>query len=271
MIDDYLYKLIKINKNSYNKQLKGRQAMKMKKIRDLILVDIDEEKTMVIACDSSGSIGEKENDVLKVSPFITGKYCARVGLLEIISTNAEVIAVIDNVCNEMYPTGEQIIKGIEEELACANLIDVALGGSTEENFPSFSTALGVTVIGMGRKQTLKINNVQKDGLIYSVGLPKVGGEINIKGDEEIIEYNTLMSLLGLHGVMEIVPVGSKGILYEAKELAKYNNKEFILSVNEGIDIYKSAGPATCIIIAIDKSIEGDIKKIPNSFKIGELI
>jgi len=245
--------------------------MKMKKIRDLILVDIDEEKTLVIACDSSGSIGEKENDLLKVPAFITGKYIARVGLFEVISTNAEVITVIDNVCNEMYPTGEQIIKGIQEEMINAGLKDVALGGSTEENFPTFSTALGVTVIGIGRKETLKINNVQKDGLIYSIGIPKVGGEINIKGDEEIIEYNTLISLLKVDGVKEIVPVGSKGILYEAKELAKNNNKEFKLSVSEGIDIYKSAGPATAIIIAIDKVIEEEIKKIPNSFKIGELI
>lgn len=244
--------------------------MKMKKVRDLILVDIDSEKTMVIACDSAGSIGEKENDILRVSPFITGKYCARVGLLEVISTNAEVVAVIDNVCNEMYPTGEQIIKGIEEELACAGLEEVALGGSTEENFPTFSTAVGVTVIGVGRKEILKINSVKNNGFIYSIGIPKVGGEINIKQDKEIIEYKTLMELLKLEGVQEIVPVGSKGILYEAKELAKNNKKGFILTCDEKIDIYKSAGPATCIIISIDKSIEEYIKKIPNSFKIGEL-
>lgn len=71
---------------------------------------------------------------------------------------------------------------------------------------------------------MKVNNIKKDCLVISIGIPKVGKEINIEGyDEEIANYNHIYSLLKEEEAYEIVPVGSKGILYEAEELAKNNN------------------------------------------------
>jgi hypothetical protein len=244
--------------------------MIIERIRDLIFVEIDNEKKLVIACDSCGSIGEKDHDVLKVPPFITGKYTARVGLLEVLCTNSKVVAVIDNVCAEMDPTGREIIKGIEEELLAAGLKDVALGGSTEENFETFATGLGITVIGLGSKKELKVNNIKNDAMVYSLGIPKVGGEINLKGDEEIAQYEIIKELLTEDNVFEIVPVGSKGILYEAREIAKFNKKEFILDDEKSIDIYKSAGPATTVLLCISKVMEEKVKNIPNTFKVGRI-
>lgn len=242
--------------------------MKINKIRDLVLVDIDENKSMVIACDSCGSIGDKPHDALKVPPFITGKYTVRVGLLEVLSSGAEVVTVIDNVCAEMKPTGEEIIKGIKSELELANINSVALNGSTEENFPCVSTGLGITIIGISEKSKLRVNNIKDDILIYSIGIPKVGEEISYEYDEDIFQYDVLYYLRELKEVKEIVPVGSKGILYEAEELAKNNCMEFILEENLSIDINRSCGPATVAIIAVDKNIEEKIKAIKNSHKIG---
>jgi hypothetical protein len=58
--------------------------MDVLKIRDLTLIKIDSEKTMVIACDSCGSIGMKKYDVLKVPPFFTGKFTTKVALMEVL-------------------------------------------------------------------------------------------------------------------------------------------------------------------------------------------
>lgn len=39
---------------------KGVSFMNVKKVRDLTLISLDKDKTLVVACDSSGSIGSKK-------------------------------------------------------------------------------------------------------------------------------------------------------------------------------------------------------------------
>lgn len=224
--------------------------MDFRKVRDLTIISLDKERAMVIACDSCGGIGMKAGDVLKVPPFYVGKFTARVPLLEVLCTGAEIVSIADTISNEMKPTGEEIIKGIEEELKEAGIDGVILTGSTEENFKTSSTALGVTVIGIGSSLNLRVNSIKKEALLISVGLPKVGGEINLVKDEDIVDYHILKKLLTFDSVYEIVPVGSRGILYETQLLAESNGAELFLEKEINVDIYKSGGPSTCLITAV---------------------
>ncbi|KEJ01959.1 alpha-ribazole-5-phosphate synthase [Clostridium botulinum] len=256
--------------------------MNVKKVRDLTLISLDKDKTLVVACDSSGSIGPKKNDILKIPAFYTGKFTIRVGILEVMCTGAEIVTVTNAVCCEMNPTGREIIDGIKGELKRAGIDEVVLTGSTEENFPSFSTGLGITVLGIVDNSIIKVNNVNNcsgnnekhnkyDILLISVGIPKVGEEINIYNDKEIVDYEDIKILLENPKVYEIVPVGSKGILYEGEVLAKNNNLKLKLKENISIDIKKSNGPATTIIAAIHKEEYENIRaKINNVNIIGKL-
>lgn len=227
--------------------------MEVRKIRDLTLITLDEKRTMVIACDSCGGVGMKEGDELKVPPFFVGKFAARVPLLEVMCTGAEVVTITDTVSNEMEPTGAEIISGIKEELMAAGIKDIVLTGSTEENFKTSVTALGTTVVGLVNTNELKVNNIKTDALLISIGLPKVGGQINFVKDDEIVDYPSIKNLLKADFVYEIVPVGSKGIAYEAEQLAINNKLRLKLDKNIIVDINKSGGPATCVIAAIDRS------------------
>jgi hypothetical protein len=234
--------------------------MEIKRVRDLSLIALDEKRTMVIACDSCGGIGMKEGDTLKVPPFYVGKLIARVPLLEVLCTGASVITITDAVCNEMENTGIEIIKGIKAELSEADIEDIVLTGSTEENMTTSSTALGITIVGIVDSEKLKVNKAQKDALIISIGLPKVGGEINIVSDEELVSYTDISRLLSSDCVYEIVPVGSKGIAYEAQQLALNNKLVLHLEEKQSIDIKKSSGPATCVIAAVNPKIFPYIKE-----------
>ena len=187
--------------------------MEVKKVRDLTLISLTQDKTLVVACDSSGSIGPKKNDMLKIPAFYTGKFAIRVGILEVMCTGAEIVTVTNAVCCEMNPTGKDI----------------------------------------------------------SVGIPKLGKEINIYDDKEIVDYVDIKILLENPKVYEIVPVGSKGILYEGEVLAKNNNLKLKLEENIPIDIKKSNGPATTVIAAIHKEEYKNIReKINNINIIGKL-
>ncbi|WP_425059349.1 hypothetical protein SCACP_40330 [Sporomusa carbonis] len=244
--------------------------MNIRKVRDLTLISVDDRKTMVIACDSCGSIGNKEGDALKVPPFITGKFTARVALFEVMGTGAQVVCLTNTVCNEMEPTGREIIKGIEEELRSAGLDNVVLTGSTEENFPTIATGIGITVMGLADNAALKINNVKQEALVVAIGMPKVGYEVLTCRPGDIADYRTIKLLLATDGVREIVPVGSKGIGYEAQQLAQSNQLDLIINENTKLDLKKSAGPCTVIIAAVEKDIMKKISNISNVEIIGKL-
>jgi hypothetical protein len=246
--------------------------MKISKVRDLTLVEINDEKVLVVACDSCGSIGLKEGDVLKVPPYFTGRFTARVTILEVMSTGADIVTIADAVCCEMNPTGEDIMRGIKEELKAAEISDIVLTGSTEENFPTFSTGLGVTTIGIVDKNKIKLKNVCGSSSVIVVGIPKVGNEINLEKDEEIVRYSQLKKLLEDSSVFEIVPCGSKGIQYEAEALAEENGLQFKLIEDIKVDVKRSCGPATVIIAAVaTESVPRFLKEINNSSCIGYLM
>jgi hypothetical protein len=244
--------------------------MKVEKIRDLTLINIDEKKIMIIACDSCGGVGLKENDVLKVSPFYVGAFTVRVAMMEVMCTGAEIVTVVDAVCNEMEHTGSEIIKGIKHELKKAEVEEVVLTGSTEENFSTYTTGLGVTVIGLTQNKNLKLKMLKGPAVVISIGIPQVGDEINLDTGEGIIDYNTVKYMIGLEGVYEIIPIGSKGILYEAETVAKNYNLTLYIKENENIDIHKSAGPATCVIAFIKKDILKYVQCLKNVNIIGKV-
>lgn len=245
--------------------------MKVIKARDITLVDIGDSKTMVIACDSCGGIGLKTGDTLKVPPYYIGKFTTRVAVMEVICSGAEVVTVVDAVCNEMEPTGKEIMLGINSELEAAGINHASLTGSTEENFPTISTGLGVTAIGIARNMNLKVCSVYQKAVIISVGIPKVGSEIKLEGDSEIVSYEDINYLLKREDVLEIVPVGSKGIKYEALKLSEINNMKLKLETEINIDIEKTAGPATALIAAITAEAVEDIRSsLKNVCAIGEL-
>ncbi|KXZ38870.1 alpha-ribazole kinase [Alkalithermobacter thermoalcaliphilus JW-YL-7 = DSM 7308] len=245
--------------------------MKVEKIRDLTLVSIDNQNKMVISCDSCGSIGLKSGDVFKVDPFYVGRFTARVALLEVLCSGANIVCITNAICNEMNPTGKQIIKGIKEELKLLDLDDVVLTGSTEENFITTSTGLGVTVIGIAKEDKIKVNNIDCSCILVSIGIPKVGNEIDLDNDIQIASYKTLDKLLNTQGILEIVPVGSKGIMYECEQLAINNGLNLQIYENSNIDLYKSAGPATVLVAAVKDNCLKDIKDIENLNVIGRLI
>lgn len=245
--------------------------MKIRKVRDLTLVTIDEQKTLVIACDSCGGVGMKEGDALKVSPQITGKFTARVALLEVVCAGAEVVCVTNNVCNEMDDTGKQVQQGIIEELEAAGIDQIVLTGSTEENFPTISTGIGITVLGIAASLQLKVNQIHQDAELVVIGQPKVGAEILTSQPGEIVAYDTIQYLLARHDVCEIVPVGSKGIYYEAQQLAAYNDATLVLKQNIKLDIKKSAGPCSVILVAVTEAGLPSITALPHSAVIGKIV
>jgi selenophosphate synthetase-related protein len=238
------------------------------KRRDLTVVEIGDGKSLVIACDSCGGVGEKSGDALVAPNEIVGELSARVPLMEVISSGARVISVTNAVSCEMDPTGEEIIRGVKKEMKKAGVSDATLNGSTEENFPTVATAVGVTVIGVSETDKLKFNKCSAGDRVILIGEPIFGAEI-LKNENAPTSYDDVYKLLKREEIKEIVPVGSKGALFEAENLAAING--LLFSVFDcGVDLKKSAGPATCVIAAVSKDCAASVES-SGAIVIGEFI
>ncbi|WP_352420201.1 AIR synthase related protein [Proteiniborus sp.] len=239
--------------------------MNISKFRDLTFIDINNDQIMVIACDSAGAIGNKEMDIVKVEPDIVGYFTAQVALMEILAIGAEPITIVNTLSVEMDNTGKRIIEGIKRATEPLNFPNTEIiTGSTEENFPAYQTGIGLTIIGIIEKKSWNPPKTIANTLAVVVGIPKVGNEVIKDKGREVLSIPHLLELKHNPDVYEILPVGSKGILHELKEMARTNGLGFCLDDEMSLDIEKSAGPATCAIISIN---EKEYNNLKNNFPI----
>lgn len=233
--------------------------MNIKKYRDLTLININKDQILVISCDSSGGIGNKENDVVQTDPEIVGYFTTQVGLMEILAFGATPIAVVDTLSVEMEDTGRRILNGIRKALEPLEFdLNNIITGSTEENFPVTVTGIGVTIIGIIDKNNWIKPKTSSEMLAAVVGLPKLGNEV-LQDENVIMDVERLMELKERNYIQEVLPVGSKGILHELKLMSKTNNLKFVLDEDLTLDLKKSGGPSTCVIISIKEEKYNEFK------------
>lgn len=116
-----------------------------------------------------------------------------------------------------------------------------------------------------RNDDFKVNCVTNDSVLLLVGMPKVGAELSVEGDPDIVTMEDIKILTDVFHASEIVPVGSHGIAYECQLLAENNGMTLSLKNNDLVNLYKSAGPVTCVIAAVSlssfQSVPVDIPRI----------
>lgn len=237
--------------------------------RDVEVVPLDGAQYLVTACDSCGGIGSKEQDVVKVTPYIVGRFTTRVALMEVVAAGAAPRLVTAAVSNEPDPTGKEILAGVSDELRTLNLEDLPVSVSTEKNTLTVQTGLGITVIGICQRDSLRISKTKPGDHLYCLGLPKLGPEVADPADPEMAQCNHIPVLLSVKGVHDIIPVGSKGIRGEAELLAAELNLVFEPEEDLVIDIDKSAGPSTVLIFSCEDEFTPTFPLAPIN-KIGKI-
>lgn len=225
--------------------------------RDLSLIDIGDKK-LIFATDSSGAIGMKENDQVRIDNYRLGRFLAQVPFMEIMATGAEPFYVFLPIANEMEPTAAGIIEGVKSIMKDAGMDLGSINGSTEENMATSQTGAAITIMAVV-DGNFKLPKAKRGQGVFSIGLPKVGQEVlNDRG--EIMTLYHLKELRKMDFVGDILPVGSKGIYYEAGEMARSNSLELELIFKEDL-IYKSAGPATVALCSAPEDKFEELKKL----------
>lgn len=236
--------------------------MNIKQIRDLTVIDFDENRYLGIACDSCGGIGLKEHDVVKASPQLTAYQTGKVVLAELMSMGFTPLIMADGLAVEMNDTGKQLIEGFNEVLSRLKTTKVHLTGSTEENIRTVQTSMGVTCIGICQKDKLKYKKTRKDDVCLLIGLPLVGNDV-VNNPDKILDIDDFEKLYLYDYIKEMLPVGSRGVAAELNDLCDYNNLNIKFEDNIYVNLKNSGGPSCSCIITTDENHVNIIKSLVN--------
>lgn len=242
----------------------------IRQFRDLTLIPLCHDELLVIACDSLGGIGPKQHDMVKVPAEIVGQYTVRGPLMEVLAAGARPMAVINTLGVEMMPTGAAIVQGIRKELVLSRLpAEILVTGSTEENVKTCQTALGITVLGKASRSELRLGKSFAGDVVACLGKPLVGEEVLLGAPADT---QLLFELLALPWLHEILPVGSKGIGHEARALAAGADLTLALALDLKLDLEKSAGPSTCLLVTLAEKQLSALQEVCNLpvFRLGSL-
>jgi hypothetical protein len=222
-------------------------GVKIVRFRD-VLYWTDGDSVYVLACDSNAGIGQRPHDALNQPPTETGYSAAKVALMEVLASGATPFVLTNALGGPRDDYGRQLLAGIAAALAEVDA-DVTLTGSDETNVPTEQTAIGVTVVGRAHRTELRLGRSKPGDVILVVGLPKDGLLVPYtEGDSDIANLRDLQAVARLSYIHELLPVGSRGIEYEARQLAAGGAIRFHDEL--AIDLAASAGSSTCFLVAV---------------------
>ena len=225
---------------------------------DAIEIPFNEQASIIIATDNSGAIGMKKLDEVVVPYEVVAYFAFRVAAMECLAAGGQPFSVvIHNFCGD--EEWVDITRGIKKGLQELALTHLPITGSTESNFPLVQSALGVIVLGKKERQSsstkVDINKME----IAVIGVPLVGDEV-VERSDEIIPLSLVRSLLDHKDVQFLLPVGSTGILAELRRLFPGLEEEEV-QMEKSLDLFKSGGPATSVIIAYLPAGKEDLQKL----------
>lgn len=233
----------------------------IRRIRDLGVFDVG-DTSIVVACDSSGGIGPKDADTYDAPGAVVAHFAVRVAVLELLAAGATPILVVDALSVEARPTGSDMIAAALTLIAEVGLGPEALLGSTEDNVPTRATGIGVTAVGVARRDTLRCGSSEAGDLVVCVGLPLSAPAHDVyPGQPEMVSLSELERVRSLEGVHDILPVGSHGVRYELEQLATSAGLAFEVAAGCSVDLECSGGPATSVLASCTTAAAAAVRTI----------
>lgn len=226
----------------------GACDVKMNQFRDLTLFETKPNQTLVLAAESSSSIGEKPGDQLKAPTEITAQFAARVCLLELLSQQAIPQTIFTLIGNEKEPTGRVMWEAIEAELKhLPEDNEVTLNGSTEDNMETTETSIGIVAVGAieGPFETPPYQEAQT---VIQVGQPYVGAAV-LEHLKDVPSYQDIYKWSKQAEVIDIIPVGANGSRADLDALFSKHSLSLKRLDVDWLD--QSGGPSTSFVVVLN--------------------
>ena len=228
-----------------------------RRVRDLLVLADD----IVVATDSIGGIGPKPADTVYADAATVAHFALRVPLLEVLCAGARPIAVIDDLCVELEPTGRLMIAEIRRLAAEAGVPEDAVTGSTEDNVVTTATGIGVTVLGRLPEGGQVGGGSRPGDVVLCAGLPISAPRDDIYiGHPDQVPVASVSAALATGLVHDALPVGSKGLAWEVPQLAASAGLAHEWLAEPGVSRTDSGGPASCVLFSCDPESMAAIRR-----------
>lgn len=235
----------------------------IEKYRDISIMKFG-DKLLSVACDSCGGVGLLKGDTVHTDGYNVGYHTTFVCLAETLAIGAQPILIADTLSVSLNSYGKSILNGIKAAAEEAGLNPkTSVTGSSEENFKVQSTGIGITVLGSLPNIDYRPNPLDNIYDTVVIGVPLVGDEV-LEKKHLILTLEAIKTLKKEEHVLDLLPVGSRGILYETNQMAGSLGMRFNETVDDSDMIRKSAGPATCAVAAVSK---GSFEKLKTAVTI----
>lgn len=235
--------------------------LRVRRHRDLTILDQPDGTSWVIACDSVGAIGPKPADAYPADARTVAHFATRVPLVEVLAVGASPQVIVDTLCVELDPTGMEMIEEVRMLAAGLGLGPERVTGSTEDNVPTAATGIGVTVIARIATERLRSGQARAGDRVLCLGRPTSAPADRIEiGDPRMISLATLAAVRDAEGVADVLPVGSKGVGHEAAELARSNSLIWE-PADDNFDMGHSGGPASCVLVVVQPDAVGALLEL----------
>lgn len=205
----------------------------------------------MVACDSVGGIGPKEHDVYPTDATTLASFATRVPLLELMCVGAKPVAIVNCLCVEKDPMGNEMISTIRTMARQAGIDPHKVTGSTEDNVATVASGIGVTILGdLGSRD---LPRAKPGDELWCLGAPvSAPGDDLYQGHPSMIGIDEVYALMRSGLIHDAVPAGSHGIAHEFDEIIARCGLDFTRT-DISIDLHKSAGPASCILACFSSS------------------
>jgi selenophosphate synthetase-related protein len=232
---------------------------------DVSILRIPTGHAIVAGSTSSGAVGPKIMDKVKVDGHVLGKFLARVALMDVTATGAFPLLLSVTLGVEKEPTGNQILEGIRREARSIGLDpNQVIMENTEDNFETVQTGVGLTVVGFANEEELRLGKTLPGDIIVAIGKPKGGEEVILaEAKGEVADLKNVVQLSQRKYVHDIAAAGTFGIADEARMMAFAVGRQIKFAEVRGLDLAKSAGPGTVVLATVDKEKLEDLTSLIN--------
>lgn len=238
--------------------------------RNIEIVTLDSARYLVSAHTASIGTGVSEGDVTIVFPYILGRIRARTVLGELFAIGAELSMLNITVFSSQSANGEEIVRGIRDELSTASESDVPLQVQVVDDPENQQTGLVIQAVGTVYKNRIKIASSRPGDFIYALGVPKKTGDISSLDDREIAKLFCITELAGVGAIHEVMLLENQTISGVVQAICRNTGLTVDQENPDGADLDRVGDAGTCIVFTSSNRVTRNTYEGIRLFYLGRM-
>ncbi len=225
--------------------------------RKLEIVTLDAARYLVTVTTSSIGTGINHDDETIVFPYLLGRLKARSLVGELMSVNAELSVLSVTIFQEMIPQGEEIVRGIHDELSTAYETEIPLQVHFHPHDDNGKTIVVLMATGVVFKDRVKIDSTKAKDYIYALGTPKHPGEINNLDSKELAKLYCVKELAESSAIHEIIILNGQSLAQTIEYMER--NEDLVLQLESKDEdfINKRGYGASCLLFSSTNKVKNE--------------